>query len=735
MFKALKKGKESRPLAFQSHSHPHTLLLTSLVLSASLTSSVTLAASVNNDATELSTINVEGSGAVGSVPVSKKISTTSTKTTTPLSKTPQSVSVVTSEDIQEKGATSVADALGYSAGVVTNYRGTSNRNDEVMARGMNSYLPQYLDGISFASGSSGMSIAPQIDPWLLERVELIHGPASVLYGQSNPGGLVSMTSKRPTEDSLHQIEVGMGTDNQRQAAFDFGGALTDDGTVLYRLTGIGTARDGQEQYVEEERYALAPSVTILPNENTSLTILASIQNDPKAGYRNFLPVEGTAKSNANGTIPTNFYMSDTDWEQAKRKQSSIGYALEHKFSNQLTARQNVRYTHLEQDTQTLIYWAWADSDQTTMERHASRYHDEVQTLGVDNQLQYETKMGQATHTLLGGVDYKHMTYTSRQSTGSGDVLNLNWLNPDYSLTASDVESTLSEAEHSKQTRRQVGVYLQDQIEVGRWNLVISGRNDWANLNLDDYLYSSVDSAKVQKATGRVGALYTFDNGIAPYASYSTSFEPITSKGADGKMLKPTTAKQAEVGIKYQPTDSQSSVSAALFDLHQNDVASYDSTTYSYKQTGEIGSKGLELESNLQLTDALKVTTAYAYTEAEILESETASDVGKVPYWIPKHSGSIWTSYEFNSGLTTAAGMRYMGSTFNSSNDLEVPAYTLYDLSVGYDLAQADPSLKGAKVQLTVNNVFDKEYVSSCANDYACFYGAERSAMAKVSFGW
>jgi iron complex outermembrane recepter protein len=710
-------------------------LLTSLVLSASLTSSVTLAASVNNDATELSTINVEGSGAVGSVPVSKKISTTSTKTTTPLSKTPQSVSVVTSEDIQEKGATSVADALGYSAGVVTNYRGTSNRNDEVMARGMNSYLPQYLDGISFASGSSGMSIAPQIDPWLLERVELIHGPASVLYGQSNPGGLVSMTSKRPTEDSLHQIEVGMGTDNQRQAAFDFGGALTDDGTVLYRLTGIGTARDGQEQYVEEERYALAPSVTILPNENTSLTILASIQNDPKAGYRNFLPVEGTAKSNANGTIPTNFYMSDTDWEQAKRKQSSIGYALEHKFSNQLTARQNVRYTHLEQDTQTLIYWAWADSDQTTMERHASRYHDEVQTLGVDNQLQYETKMGQATHTLLGGVDYKHMTYTSRQSTGSGDVLNLNWLNPDYSLTASDVESTLSEAEHSKQTRRQVGVYLQDQIEVGRWNLVISGRNDWANLNLDDYLYSSVDSAKVQKATGRVGALYTFDNGIAPYASYSTSFEPITSKGADGKMLKPTTAKQAEVGIKYQPTDSQSSVSAALFDLHQNDVASYDSTTYSYKQTGEIGSKGLELESNLQLTDALKVTTAYAYTEAEILESETASDVGKVPYWIPKHSGSIWTSYEFNSGLTTAAGMRYMGSTFNSSNDLEVPAYTLYDLSVGYDLAQADPSLKGAKVQLTVNNVFDKEYVSSCANDYACFYGAERSAMAKVSFGW
>jgi iron complex outermembrane receptor protein len=736
MFKALKKGKRKQHFTFQSHSIPQAVLLTSLVWANPLTTQLVHAENTADNTVELSTVKVEGSGEAGAIPVSKKISTTSTKTTTPLNKTPQAVSVVTSDDIKEKGATSVADSLSYSAGVVTNYRGTSNRNDEVMARGMNSYLPQYLDGISFASGSSGMSIAPQIDPWLLDRVELIHGPASVLYGQSNPGGLISMTSKRPTEESIHEVEFGYGTNNQREAAFDFGGTMSDDGKVLYRLTGIGTAKDGQEKYVEEERYAIAPSVTIKPTDATSVTFLASVQNDPKAGYRNFMPVEGTATANPNGSIPSDFYMSDTDWEKAKRKQTSVGYAVEHKINDQLTARQNLRYTDLKQDTQTLIYWDWADpTTKTTMERQASRYHDEIHTMGVDNQLQFDTKTGAAKHTLLGGVDYKHMTYSTQQSTGSGDSLNLNWLNPDYSLTASDIESTLSAKENSKQTRKQTGVYLQDQVELGRWNFVLSGRNDWADLNLDDYLYSENDATKVHKATGRAGALYAFDNGLSPYVSYSTSFEPITSKGSNGKILKPTTAKQTEVGVKYQPKGSQSSVTVAAFDLHQKDVASYDYTTYSYQQTGEIGSKGLEVESNLHLTDAWKMTTAYAYTDAEILNDETASNVGLVPYWMPKHSGSIWNSYELNNGVTAAAGWRYVGTTYNRSNTMKTAAFGLYDMSVAYDLDKASVKLKGAKVQLTVNNVFDKKYVSSCANDYACFYGSERSAMAKISYAW
>lgn len=666
---------------------------------------------------------------------SRTVSTTSTKTTTPLSKTPQSVSVVTSEDIEEKGVTSVADSLAYSSGVVTNYRGTSNRNDEVLVRGMSGYVPQYLDGISFGSSSSGVNLSPQVDPWLLEKVELIHGPSSVLYGQSAPGGLLSLTSKRPTATPLHEIEVGYGTDNQRMAAFDFGGQLDKNGKVLFRLTGVTRARDGQEKYVEEERYAIAPSLTFLPNDNTSLTVLASIQKDPKAGYRNFLPAEGTVLSNANGSIPTDLFVSDPDWEEANREQKSIGYLFEHKVNDQLTLRQNMRVADISQVTKTIIYDSWTDSTQAVMSRWAQKFDDEVQSMGLDNQAQYTFATGAVQHTLLGGVDYKHYIYDNRTWSDKnldGD-LDFDWTHPSYSLSASDIDlvATTDETQH----RTQIGTYLQDQLEWNRWNLVLSGRYDRAKMRVDDHLYDSRIENTANKMTGRAGVMYTFDNGIAPYASYNTSFEPITSTDANGKMLKPTTARQAEVGMKYAPKDRDLMASVALFDLHQLDVASYDSKTRGYVQTGEVGSKGVELESRLGLTDALKVTASYTFTDAETLKSETASEVGKRPYWIPEHMASLWTSYRFDMGLTTGAGVRYMGTTFNRANDVKVPAYNLVDMALSYDLGRASASLKGATAKLTVSNVLDHEYVSSCANNWACFYGSGRSAMASVNYSW
>lgn len=711
--------------------------ITQAILLAGITCiAPSIAMAGNHDAVELNTVNVEANSEVeNGVPVSRKVSTTGTKTATPLNKTPQSVSVVTSEDIEEKGVSSVADSLAYSAGVVTNYRGTSNRNDEVMARGMNSYLPQYLDGISFASGSSGQNLSPQIDPWLLERVELIHGPASVLYGQSNPGGLISMTSKRPTEESVHTVEVGYGTDNQREAAFDFGGAATDDGKVLFRISGITRAKDGQENYVEEERYAIAPSLTFKPTDATTLTLLASFQKDPSAGYRNFLPSQGTVKSNPNGSIPTDFFMSDPNWEQASRNQKSAGYAFEHSVNNALTLRQNLRFTDLQQDTQTLIYDYWATSSYDVMSRWAQKFDQKAKTFGIDNQAEYKFATGATEHTVLAGVDYKTFTFRETDWTdyNSDGDLNIDWTNPTYGIDTRNID--LKSTANEKQSRKQTGIYLQDQIALDRWNFVISGRNDWADLDLDDYLYSSSDSTQIHKATGRAGILYAFDNGLSPYISYSTSFEPITYKGADGKIMKPTTAKQTEVGVKYQPHGSRSSVTAAVYDLKQQNVASYDTSSYSYQQTGEVGSKGFELETNLQLTGAWKVTTAYAYTDAEILKDETASNVGLAPQWIPEHSGSLWNTYEFTNGLTAGAGWRYVGTTYNRANTTKTPAYGLYDASLNYDLGTASNSLKGAKVQLTVNNIFDKKYVSSCASDYACFYGAERSAMLKVNYAW
>ncbi len=666
---------------------------------------------------------------------SKTVSTTASKTATPLSKTPQTVSVVTKKEMDEKGVTSVAEALNYSSGVVTNYRGTSNRNDEVMARGMSGYLPQYLDGISFASGSSGASLSPQIDPWLLEKVELIHGPASVLYGQSAPGGLISLTSKRPTRTPVHEIEIATGTNNRRQAAFDLGGATDDSGKMLFRVAGIATARDGQEKFVNEERYAIAPSVTFQPNDQFSFTLLASFQKDPDAGYRNFLPAEGTLLSNANGKIPTSFFVSDPNWENANREQNSIGYQMEYVVNDKLTLRQNARYTRLQQQTKTVIFDSWADSSQTVMNRWAQKFNDKVNSTGIDNQAEYQLQTGAVRHTLLGGVDYKRYQYDNRSwsDRDADNDLDLDWTNPVYGLDTSDI--TLSPTINELQTRKQLGVYLQDQMEVGRWNLVLSGRHDHADLSVHDRLGSSHIDTTASKATGRAGVMYTFDNGIAPYISYATSFEPITTTDASGNLFKPTTAKQREAGVKYAPKAHDVQATVAVFDLKQQNVVTTDPVTRLSDQTGEVGSKGVEVETRAGLTKALTWTTSYTYLDAKTLKSDNASEVGLKTQWVPRHSASSWLGYQFDMGLDMGAGVRYVGETYSRTNALKVPHYTLADLSVGYDLGKASSSLKGARAQLTVNNLFDHEYVSTCSATWACFYGEGRSAMAKINYRW
>ncbi len=685
--------------------------------------------------TVLGTVNVEANAVSDDAATSRQLSTSATKTTTPLSKTPQSISVVTAEDITSRGADSVADALGYASGVVSNYRGTSNRNDEVMARGMGGYLPQYLDGISFASGSSGASLSPQIDPWLLDKIELIHGPASVLYGQSAPGGLLSLTSKRPVANQSQKLELGYGTDNQRLAAFDLGGAATDSSSVIYRLSGITRARDGQEQFVKEERYAIAPAITFLPNDQFSFTLLANLQKDPDAGYRNFLPAEGTVLSNPNGQIPRDFFVSDPNWEKARREQNSVGYVMEYVVNDQLTLRQNARFTRLKQQTRTVIYDSWANSQQTVMNRWAQQFDDDVKSSGIDNQLQYQFQTAAVAHTVLAGVDYKHYQYDNKSwsDRDADNDLDLDWTSPHYGLDTSLL--TLSSVTNELQKRNQFGVYLQDQMSYGRWNVLLSGRHDRAKIQVDNRLKQSEIDDSASKSTGRGGLLYTFDNGLAPYISYATSFEPITTTDANGKLFAPTTARQSEIGLKYAPAHRDLQASVALYDLRQQNLVTTNPQTRVSEQTGEVGSKGLEFESQLGLSESLRWSTSYAYTDSQTRKSDNPAEIGLKTQWIPRHSGASWLSYAFDSGITTGAGVRYVGSTYSRNNQIKVPDYTLADLSISYDLAKANSGLKGAQAKLTVKNLFDHEYVSTCSATWACFYGEGRSAMASLGYTW
>ncbi len=694
--------------------------------------------------TVLEAVVIEGgAGERGDGPVDgyvAKKSLAGTKTDTPVSRTPQTVSVVSREQIEDQSAQSVAEALRYTPGVLTEYRGASNLRDELFVRGFY-YVPKYLDGL-FLGGD--LSYA-KIDPYLLERVELISGPASVLYGQANPGGIVNMVSKKPTDTPLRAVELSVGTDKYLSAGFDI--SDTFDDVFGYRIAAKGLRRDLQEDHAKNRSFAVAPSFTWSPDEGTSLTILGGYQNEPDAGYRNFLDAAGTVTPIPGfGFVPRDFFVSDPDFERSERKQAWIGYEFKHEFNDNLTFRQNARYHHVDWLHHTLVYGSASPDpvtgNNTIVSRSASGGTDTWNQFTIDNQIEATFSTGAAEHTLLGGVDYQYRTRDYKWGRAAGPSIDL--ADPRYGDF--DFSSlVLATTDLQDLTARQVGVYLQDQVEIGALNLLAGIRYDRAKTEIDDRLGTNDQSYDDGAFTWRAGALYAFDNGLSPYVSYATSFEPaLYLPPAGSSAFSPTTAGQFEVGVKYAPEGSGLLLTAAYYDLRQKDVVAGawdpDLGQMVYSQVGKIHNRGIELSARAEVTNNLSLIAGYSYIDSIVKESVNTSEVGKMPARIPQHQASLWATYTADEGalegLTVGGGLRYIGTSWgDGGNSFKVGAVTLFDAMASYDFGAKSPELKGLSLQLNVKNIGDERYVASCASAYACFYGEGRSIVATLKKEW
>lgn len=693
--------------------------------------------------TALEAVVVDGGGEEkGDGPVDgyvAKKSLAGTKTDTPIAKTPQTVAVVAKEQIEDQHAQSVAEALRYTPGVFTEYRGASNLRDEMFVRGFY-YVPKYLDGL-FLGGD--LSYA-KIDPYLLERVELISGPASVLYGQANPGGIVNMVSKKPTGEPLRETQISVGTDGYLSGGFDFSDSV--DETLGYRIAATGLKRDLQEDFAKQSSFAIAPSITWSPDEGTSLTILGGYQNEPDAGFRNFLDAAGTVEPIPGyGYIPRDLFVSDPNFERSERRQAWIGYQFEHELNDNLTFRQNMRYHRVDWLHHTLVY-GWLSPDPVTgnntiLNRSARGGTDDWSQFTADNQIEAEFSTGAAEHTLLGGVDYQYRKRDYRWGSAPVPIPTLDLTDPRYG--GFDYASlVLVPSDFSETVAHQAGVYLQDQVEIGNLNLLGGVRYDRAQTEIDDLLPADADHSYDDGAfTWRAGALYTFDNGIAPYVSYATSFEPALYAPPPGQSaFSPTTAEQFEVGVKYAPEGSDLLLTAAYYDLTQNDVVAPTYPGPVYRQIGKIHNRGVELSARAEVTGNLSVIAGYSYIDSVIKESVDAAEVGKMPARIPQQQASLWATYTVDSGalegLTLGGGLRYQGTSWgNNTNTFKVGAATLFDAMASYDFGAASPDMKGLSLQVNVKNIGDDRYVASCASAWACFYGEGRSIVATLKKQW
>lgn len=711
---------------------------TSVLVSAPAAASGNVA---TDGSTVLATITVQGKGdRLGQVKgYVASNGGTATKTSTPLIKTPQSISIITKEQAAAQGAQSITQALRYTAGVAAEVRGSASRYDLPYIRGFGSPTDsnQYLDGLRMLRGG-GYAI-PQIETYGLERMELLKGPASTLYGGVNPGGMINAVSKAPTQEARREIELLYGSHNKMQVGVDFSGPVTEDDTFLYRIVGLGKKSDTQVINTEEERFYIAPSVTWAPDADTNLTVSGSYQRDPEGGYYGVLPTVGSLWSNSAGMIPRSFNEGDPAYDEFKRKQTTVGYQFEHRFDDTWTIRHNLRY--LDHTTVTKSVGTLSlGSDGHTINRYALGTDESVSGVTSDLQLQAEFDTGQLRHTMLFGYDYQYTDW--RQIRDYGAAPSIDFLNPVYGVATN---LTLSRITNQKQRTSQSGFYLQDQIELDNWTLVAGGRFDSVRITTDNYLKGTAASQKDDAFSGKIGLIYNFDNGIAPYTSYSTSFLPVNGTDANGNAFTPTTAEQFEVGIKYQPTAFDGLFTLAYFDITQHDVVTYLNALTSY-QTGEQRSRGIEFEAKVAVDDNINMTGAFSYTKAEVVKG-LANDVGNSPIGIPDYTASMWADYTFSEGpldgLKIGSGIRYVGKTTGGYSPnvytagairLEAPGYTLFDAAITYDFGKKTPDLAGLSAKLSVNNIFDKTYVTCLSNNF-CNYGNGRVIYGSLAYRW
>lgn len=683
--------------------------------------------------------------------IAAKRTATATKTDTPIEKTPQSISVVTRQEMDMRQPETVKEALSYTPGVFAT-RGSSNTYDVVSIRGFTSPTTvntnQYLDGIKL-QGNNYSEVS--MDPWFLERVELMRGPVSVLYGNSNPGGVISMVSKRPTTEPLRVIQFKAGSHSLWQTGFDFSDAIDDAGVWSYRLTGLGKQENAQQDGAKSKRYAIAPSFSWRPDANTDFTFLSNFQSDPQAGYYGWLPRNGTVVPyvDANGhshKLPKDFNEGDPD-NKMERRQQMVGYAFSHAFNDTFTVRQNLRYTRVHTLYRS-IYGYGMLPQPGMLKRSYVRSDEDLADFDVDTQLQSTFSTGAVSHTLLTGVDYLRSRNDVDAQYGDGDPLDLTHPGSGHSAIYPyfDKYRVINRLE-------QTGLYVQDQAEWDKWVMTLGGRYDFAKTSVHtretSYQAAGTDTNRDQAFTWRGGLNYLFDNGITPYFSYSESFEPNSGRSSTGKAFDPSRGKQYEAGVKYLPKDMPVSLTASVFQIKKDknlNTDPNDSLGIYSVQDGKIRSRGLELEAKAALTSNINMTAAYSYTDVEYTKDSLYQH--KRPAEVPRNQASLWGDYTFHetalSGLTLGAGVRYVGNTssFYSNNyqdkskqnrTFNVSSYTVADATIKYDLARL--GLPGSSVGVNVNNLFNRKYVSSCYREYACYWGAERQVTGTATFSF
>lgn len=659
------------------------------------------------------------------------------KTDLPILLTPQAINTITAEEIAVRGVQSLTQAIQNTPGVVGQYGDTDVRHDWIIVRGFNP--ARYLDGLRLPFGARGYA-QMRIEPYGLERVEVLKGPASSLYGQSAPGGLINMVSKRPTDTLLREILLQAASFDRFQVGADFGGPIGDT-PLSYRLTGLARTSDTPTDFLNEKRIFVAPALRFAPDANTSLTVLGQYQKivSEGGGAPPALPVKGTLRANPVGAIARGLFFGDPGYDHFRNEQFTVGAELRRDLSDALRFDHSIRFADVTTDTQRVQGIALG-ADDRTLGRYAWAFPERSHVWTTDSRLTFRGQTGAVAHELLVGLDYQYERARYDESA-LRLVPSIDVFAPVY--TRGTVRPPI--ATTIRQNRDQTGLYAQYSGIAGRLSVLASGRYDWADSTTNTLTVASGGSLQVRQDdrqfTGRVGVTYRLLERLAAYVAYGTSFQPTAGTDRLGRPFDPTLGKQWEAGVKYQLPDMPGLITLGLFDLRQTNVLTPDPADIRYNtQTGEARVRGIEAEAKMTPVPGLNLIASYAYSQSKVLRANpNAANVsirGNALAFVPDHQASARADYTIGSGMLTGvgigAGVTYFGSLYGDAANLyRIPDATIADAAVRFDFASVSPALRGTNLALNVSNLFDRHYLKTCISATGCYFGAPRTALISL----
>jgi iron complex outermembrane receptor protein len=657
-----------------------------------------------------------------------------TKTETPLVELPQPVTIVTSEQFLSQGAISISDTVKYAAGVLANPYGRDTRVDGFNVRGLDAL--QFRDGMRdiFSYYASITS-----DPYNFSRVEIVRGPASVLFGQGSIGGLVNLVSKTPEFRTGGELSLVYGSYDRKEALGDINVALSD--TLAIRAVGRVRDADTYVDHVPDDRVLFAPSIRWQPTPATDIVLTGLYQEDDSGSTSQFLPIVGTFRPNpaySAGRLDRYTFVGKAGWDRYNGRSLQGGAAITHRFSD--TIRLSLKARYIDSDLEYFTHYADSysypsdpfsvyGSDGRTIGLYADASDARMNVFSTDNNLQFKFNTGaNIEHTLLVGLDYSWNKVGKRYAATTPEVIDLYDIDYDALLTYDPSGPFFQESQ------KQLGVYVQDQIRFfDRVSVVLGARRDHVKGSS-----GNTDNA----TTFRAGIIGEIGAGLSPFFSYTESFLPIAGSitnpdGSIGDPFVPQTGTQFEGGVKWQP-GRNTLVTVTAFHIKERNRILYlanNATT----QSGELTTKGIEFEASHTLPGDFELLVNYGY-------SKLRSEVNTSLDYMPRHTASIWSTKSFGvtdgARLRLGAGMVYSGKS-KSTGPLDpyglnptIPAGTLYTVvTPARTTVDALAEITWDKWRFAVNatNLLDKRYFASCLARGDCFMAAPRNVMATMGY--